>query len=107
RQQAATGRSLGTMSTRTKRYVNRNQGVFRNRKNRFHTWTESFSGLTERCDATFLINSCLPFFTRTGRKRGPASAGSYTRNLVCAANTRAGLARDYVSPICLISPTRS
>src|SRR5207245_8541667 len=74
---AANGRRFGTMRPRRTRYVTRNQGVFRNRKNRFHTWTEIFSGLTERCDATFLINSCPPFSTRPGRKRGPASAGSF------------------------------
>src|SRR5437879_11010870 len=54
---AANGRRFGTMRPRRTRYVTRNQGVFRNRKNRFHTWTEIFSGLTERCDATFLIHS--------------------------------------------------
>src|SRR5437899_11819049 len=84
---AANGRRFGTMSPRRTRYVIRNQGVLRNRKNRFHTWTAIFSGLTERCDATFLINSCPPFFTRPSRKRGPASPGSYTRYLVCAAIT--------------------
>src|SRR2546422_5326783 len=92
---AANGRRFGTMSPRRTRYVTRNQGVFRNRKNRFHTWTESFSGLTERCDATFLINSCLPFFTRTGRKRGPASAGSYTRK--DRKSTRLNSSHGYIS----------
>src|SRR5437899_12899028 len=60
---AANGRRFGTMSPRRTRYATRNQGVLRNRKSRFHTWTEIFSGLTERCDAAFLINSCPPFLT--------------------------------------------
>src|SRR2546428_8457884 len=43
--------------SRRTRYVTRNQTVLRNRKRRFHSCTENVSGLTERCDAAFLINS--------------------------------------------------
>src|SRR3989442_3286816 len=46
-----------TMIPRRTRYVTRNQTVLRNRKRRFHSCTENVSGLTERCDAAFLINS--------------------------------------------------
>src|SRR2546426_3576960 len=66
---ALNGSRLGTMSPRRTRYVTRNHTVLRNRKNSFHTWTEIFSGLTERCDAAFLINSCPPFLTRPGDRK--------------------------------------
>src|SRR6266571_548152 len=72
---ALNGRRLGTMSPRRTRYVIRNQTVLRNRKNSFHTCTESFSsGLTERCDAAFLINSCPPFLTLPAKSSDPATA---------------------------------
>src|SRR5437867_5323292 len=65
------------MTPRRTRYATRNQGVLRNRKSRFHTWTEIFSGLTERCDAAFLINSCPPFLTHLpGEETNPASSTS-------------------------------
>src|SRR5438094_3070473 len=74
---AVNGRRFGTMSPRRTREVIRNQTVLRNRKNSFHTCTESLSsGLTERCDAAFLINSCPPFLTRPAKRRDPAAADS-------------------------------
>src|SRR3989441_9526576 len=74
---ALNGSRLGTMSPRRTRYVIRNQTVLRNRKNSFHICTESFSsGLTERCDAAFLINSCPPFLTLPAKSSDPATAES-------------------------------
>src|SRR5213594_2488760 len=105
---ALNGSRLGTMSPRRTRYVIRNQTVLRNRKNSFHTCTESLSsGLTERCDAAFLINSCPPFLTRPAKRLDPAAADAVRLVALFAQQPGAGLAGDYVSPICLISPTRS
>src|SRR5438093_1175912 len=74
---ALNGSRLGTMSPRRTRYVIRNQTVLRNRKNSFHNCTDSFSsGLTERCDAAFLINSCPPFLTLPAKSTDPATAES-------------------------------